>query len=78
MFEKIYASSNDIIPIMKCLCLKHSENYILESFKLPIPNFLIYKCLTPYNIGFLSNISNSDILYTHLNTTIFFNCIFIN
>ena len=60
MFEKIYASSNDIIPIMKCLCLKHSENYILESFKLPIPNFLIYKCLTPYNIGFLSNISNSE------------------
>jgi hypothetical protein len=60
MFEKIHVSSNDIIPILKCLCLKHSENYILESFKLPIPNFLIYKCLTPYNIGFLSNISNSE------------------
>lgn len=60
MFEKISASSNDIIPIMKCLCLKHTENYIIESFKLPIPNFIIYKCLTPYNIAFLSNISNSE------------------
>jgi hypothetical protein len=62
IFEKISVSSNDIIPIIKSICIKHSDNYVSDSFKLPNPNFIIYKCITPYNIGFLSNISNSDSL----------------
>jgi hypothetical protein len=66
MFEKISISNNDIISIMNYICLKNSDMYVSQSFKLPQPNFIIYKCLTPYNITFLSNINNSDSL-NHLN-----------
>ena len=62
VFEKISASGNDILPIMKCICLKHTDSYVSESFKLPNPNYFIYKCITPYNIGFLANVSNSESL----------------
>jgi hypothetical protein len=62
MFEKISTSSNDIIPIIKCVCIKHNDTYVSDSFKLPTAKYLIYKCITPYNIGFLSNVSNSESL----------------
>lgn len=60
LFEKISNSTTDIIPIMKSIFLKHNDNYIVDCFNLPNINYFIYKCLTPYNIGFLENISNSD------------------
>ena len=60
LFEKISTSSEDFILLMEYLCLKNADEYIAQSFELPKPNILLYKCLTPYSINFLSNITNSD------------------